>query len=331
MAEKGEAPVKPDEYFRMMYPYIGQAKQPSEFIDDLLCGFVMDDDDFAGISLIDKTPDYKNRLYNGSKAFPISLAAQLLDISDPLRFSAYINDLLSEDLAENLDNELAELGIDIQGDDVADKCAKLFVSILTETARRTKRKGAPVNTASHQKQELTGVPIATVYVKDGKISINGQVFSLHEKITPPEDLAQEEMPYIKALFAAYAQAIGMTTVTKNDLPALNVKYRRNYSDQRENYYNAVRVERSVREIFDDGEVEFGKIKEDAYDGIVDVCWNDFDDGFKRLLAVLNQISQITLTKSFLTQIKDLINNSEKKGICHMLVNDGKIQWVLEND
>ena len=50
-----------------------------------------------------------------------------------------------------------------------------------------------------------------------------------------------------------------------------------------------------------------------------------------LLAVLNQVSQITLTKSFLTQIKDLINNSEKKGICHMLVNDGRIQWVLEND
>ena len=70
---------------------------------------------------------------------------------------------------------------------------------------------------------------------------------------------------------------------------------------------------------------------DAYNGIIDVCWNDFDDGFKRLLAVLNQVSQITLTKSFLTQIKDLINNSEKKGICHMLVNDGRIQWVLEND
>jgi hypothetical protein len=323
--------VKPDEYFRMMYPYIGQAKMPSEFIDDLLCSFVVDDADFAGSPFIEKTADYKNRIYNGSKPFPIAIAAHLLDASDPMRFSVYINDNLSDDLVENLENELEELGIDIQGVDVADKCAKLFVSILTETARRTKRKGAPAKTASHKKQELIGVPIATVYVKDGKISINGQMFSLHEKITPPENIAQEEMPYIKALFAAYAQATGMATVTKNDLPTLNVRYRRNFSDQRENYYNAVRVERSVREIFNDGEVEFGKIKEDTYDGIVDVCWNDFDDGFKRLLAVLNQVSQITLTKSFLTQIKDLINNSEKKGICHMLVNDGRIQWVLEND
>ena len=139
------------------------------------------------------------------------------------------------------------------------------------------------------------------------------------------------MPYIKALFAAYAQATGVACVTKDNLPTLNARYRRNYSDQRENYYNAVRVERSVREIFENGDVEFGKIKEDAYNGIIDVCWNDFDDGFKRLLAVLNQVSQITLTKSFLTQIKDLINNSEKKGICHMLVNDGKIQWVFDDD
>ena len=323
--------MKPDEYFRMMYPYIGQAKQPAEYLDDLLCNFVVDDADFTGSPLTDKTPDYKNRIYNGSKPFPISLAAQLLDASDPMCFSAYINDCLSDDLAENLEKELTELGIDIQGDDVADKCAKLFVSILTETARRTKRKDTPAGVASYGKQKLTGVPIATVYVRDGKISINGQVFNLHKKITPPEDIAQEEMPYIKALFAAYAQATGMACVTKDNLSTLNARYRRNYSDQRENYYNAVRVERSVREIFENGDVEFGKIKEDAYNGIIDVCWNDFDDGFKRLLAVLNQVSQITLTKSFLTQIKDLINNSEKKGICHMLVNDGKIQWVFDDD
>ncbi len=323
--------MKPDEYFRMMYPYIGQAKQSSEFIDDLLCNFVADNADLSGSPLIDKTSDYKNRLYNGSKPFPITLAAELLDTSDPMRFSAFINDSISDDLTDNLEKELTELGIDIQGDDVADKCAKLFVSILTKTARRTKRKSAPVDTASTQKQKLTGVPLATVYVKDGKISIGGQVFSLHKTIAPPDDIAQEEIPYVKALFAAYAQATGMANVTKDDLPTLSAKYRRNYSDQRENYYNAVRVERSVREIFNDGEAEFEKLKEDTYDGIVDVCWDDFDDGFKRLLAVLNQVSQITLTKSFLTQIKDLINNSEKKGICHMLVNDGKIQWVFEDD
>jgi len=222
--------VKPDEYFRMMYPYIGQAKQPAEYLDDLLCNFVVDDADFTGSPLTDKTPDYKNRIYNGSKPFPISLAAQLLDSSDPMCFSAYINDNLSDDLAENLEKELTELGIDIQGDDVADKCAKLFVSILTETARRTKRKDTPARAASLGKQKLTGVPIATVYVKDGKISINGQVFNLHEKITPPKDIAQEEMPYIKALFAAYAQyfinsrEMGQLIIVENERTLPNLDY-----------------------------------------------------------------------------------------------------------
>ncbi|MDF1495808.1 hypothetical protein [Caproiciproducens sp. CPB-2] len=41
---------------------------------------------------------------------------------------------------------------------------------------------------SDQKQKVAGVPIATVYVKDGEILIGGQVFSLHEKITPPDVL-----------------------------------------------------------------------------------------------------------------------------------------------
>ena len=81
--------MKPDEYLRMMYPYIGQAKQASEFIDDLLCSIVTDNTELSGSPLIDKTADYKNRLYNGSRPFPISLAAQLLDASDPMRFSAY--------------------------------------------------------------------------------------------------------------------------------------------------------------------------------------------------------------------------------------------------
>lgn len=103
----------------------------------------MDDADFDGSPLIDKTLDCKDRIYKGSKPFPISFAAQLLDTSDSMCFSAYINDNLSEDLAENLEKELKELGIDIQGDDVADKCTKLFVSILTETAGEQKEKTPP--------------------------------------------------------------------------------------------------------------------------------------------------------------------------------------------
>jgi len=63
----------------------------------------------------------------------------------------------------------------------------------------------------------------------------------------------------------------MACVTKDNLPSLNAKYCRNYSHQRENYYNAVRVERSVRKIFENGDVEFGKIKEYTYNGTIDVC------------------------------------------------------------
>lgn len=48
----------------------------------------------------------------------------------------------------------------------------------------------------------------------------------------------------------------------------------------------------------------------------------------RLKAVLDRITIISLTKSALINVVGLIGNLEKKGICHILVNDEKIKsWV----
>lgn len=50
--------------------------------------------------------------------------------------------------------------------------------------------------------------------------------------------------------------------------------------------------------------------------------------YDRLKAVLDRITTISLTKSALINVVGLIGNLEKKGICHILVNDEKIKsWV----
>ena len=47
---------------------------------------------------------------------------------------------------------------------------------------------------------------------------------------------------------------------------------------------------------------------------------------------LKKITSTTLTKSALVNIIGLISNLEKKGICHMLVNDERIRsWVVIDD
>ena len=94
------------------------------------------------------------------------------------------------------------------------------------------------------------------------------------------------------------------------------------------YYSAVSIERSVRDIFDDGEDEFIRLKDDAWHGINTTYWKDYSDGYARLNAVLEKITSTTLDSSVLSQMRNLIGNLEKKGICHILVNDGVIEsWV----
>lgn len=44
--------------------------------------------------------------------------------------------------------------------------------------------------------------------------------------------------------------------------------------------------------------------------------------------MLEKITSTTLDSSVLSQMQHLIGNLEKKGICHILVNDGVIEsWV----
>lgn len=56
------------------------------------------------------------------------------------------------------------------------------------------------------------------------------------------------------------------------------------------------------------------------------------DGYARLNAVLEKVTSTSLDRSILSQMRNLIGNLEKKGICHILVNDGTIEsWVHVND
>lgn len=53
---------------------------------------------------------------------------------------------------------------------------------------------------------------------------------------------------------------------------------------------------------------------------------------RRLNAVLEKVTSTSLDRSILSQMRNLIGNLEKKGICHILVNDGTIEsWVHVND
>lgn len=137
-----------------------------------------------------------------------------------------------------------------------------------------------------------------------------------------------DLPYINALCEVYAEKLERQ-ITPQDLDSLPPKYKKDLEDQRRAFYSAESLKRSVRDVFGDGEEQFNNLEDDAYEGILPVYRKDsYPTGYDRLLAVLGKITTITLSLSSLTNIVSLIGNLEKKGICHILVNDERIKsWV----
>ena len=160
------------------------------------------------------------------------------------------------------------------------------------------------------------------------IYLGNEHIKLPVQLVLPNEITTRELPYINALCEVYAQKIN-EAVTPDSLNSLPTSLKRNLADQRKAYYSAEGIQRSVRDVFADGEQQFQNLKDDAYEGISPTFYDDrHSTGFERLQAVLEKITNTTLSKSAFINIAGLIGNLEKKGICHILVNDERIKsWV----
>lgn len=166
-----------------------------------------------------------------------------------------------------------------------------------------------------------------IYCEGGKLYIDGDVIELPIKLSDAQIYAFEAR-YISALCDAYAEALSRDSVTVDDIPTLEDKYQTNFYDQHKAYISAEIIQRSISEVYEDGKNQFDILKADAYDGIRTTYLDDYDNGYRRLVEVLKKITDVQLTKSKLSLIKNLIGNLERRGIVHILVNDRTItSWV----
>lgn len=160
----------------------------------------------------------------------------------------------------------------------------------------------------------------------GRIYMDGKELILPDSLTPPENIETTESIYIVELLRAYADAEHIAEFTASNLPN---KYKRHFNEQRQNYYNVEAIRRSVR---DTGVSEqFDYFVEDTYDAVIDVCDQSHANGYERLLKVLQQAANRPKGRSLLENLPNWIGASEKKGACHILVNEGKIKWVITNE
>ena len=182
-------------------------------------------------------------------------------------------------------------------------------------------------TIHDQKPTIRNLAGDRIYCEDGKLVIDGDIIELPIRLSDSE-IYDFEHGYISALCDAYAEVLQREQVTVEDIEALPKKYRHNFYEQRKAYLSAESIQRSISEVYEDGENQFDILKEDAFGGINTTYYDDYDNGYRRLVEVLKKISDIQLTKSKLMLIKNLIGNLERLGIVHILVNDETIpSWV----
>ena len=146
----------------------------------------------------------------------------------------------------------------------------------------------------------------------------------------PQSIILEERAYVEALIRAYAQAENINTFSL-DCVSLNPEHAEHLSDQRRYYFAAEAVRRGTRDIYKK-EDQFDVLKEETFEGIKEIWKRKANNGLERLSNVLIRAAEIRSDRCWLCRDTDWIGMIQKKGICHFLVNDGKITgWTRDDD
>lgn len=152
-----------------------------------------------------------------------------------------------------------------------------------------------------------------------------------KEITPPIEVEKHEMRYVQELYRVYQELTGEEYLQPEDLDS-RPKFRRNFDQQRKDYYKAETIHRELRDTLCLDESEgFDILKDEVFDGVITTSDKEYVTGYDRMIAVIEHATVVQLSKNLQDRMLDWIGPGEKKGICHMLVNDKRLKWIGNND
>lgn len=309
------------EYLNMLFPFFGDRKGfgktpktkkgrgKADFVTFILGAYV-EEDYVTECTVLDLQPDTLRKIMSGASPFSAVNAIPFNRHPDKERFVEVLSeDAQSFDSLVALSKALADHGIVNDGSlaDILTKCADVLEQIIIEAASPKGQRD--FNDACDAVEEaLRRMPHPDMQ-------------------DPPEELADHEQAYIEALYAAYGDAAKVDSFDQSSLAAYP-EYDEDLKERRIDYFSAESIRCSIIELQGaDLQDQFSVLKSEMYAGVRNTAMKRYDDGFERMLNVMEQATATPVNQYVLSRSPYWINNRIKQGVCHFLVKDGKLRWV----
>ena len=269
-------------------------------------------------------------IFNGERFIDSGVAATIRELMDDGTFEDYFEGF-SMSALESISRDLKEYGFVVEPYRVPKACANILLQLIEHIAEEKPEAVTALDYIARGKGKLLkDIPPASIEYRDGRFSISGEVVTI-DMSKYSEKEVDHKLRYVQALYEAYASKLNRE-IDENNVDSMPERLKENYKEQNRAYYYAESVRHDIREIFDDGEDEFKKLKDDEMTFIRRTYYKPYSDGFERLEAVLERAVEANLNASILADMRNLINNLAKMGICQILVNEGEIKsWVIDVD
>jgi hypothetical protein len=142
---------------------------------------------------------------------------------------------------------------------------------------------------------------------------------------PPEEPVAIESLYLKKLFDAYSDHVGVQGFAAESLDSYP-DLKSHYNRQRVLFYSAESLRNFARDRTPPR--TFDSLQEDIYHGVIDVCESAHADSLARLRSTVTAAAQTDVSGNGLSSVTSV---RDKQGICHQLANDDRLTWKNKND
>ena len=149
----------------------------------------------------------------------------------------------------------------------------------------------------------------------------GPLIPRPEAESPPETLGDHEARYVAQLVEVYSEKHpeeSFADVHLSTHPKVGVHFQR----QRISFYNAEALRLYARDSVPEG--TFEALQDDIHAGVVEVAESEQESGMARLTQVLTTSGQLDLSSHTLVSVANL---DDRKGICHQLANEDRLDWM----